>query len=454
MFQTSLQKNSIPIQILFPDTFQDWYSKQSGQTQRWIDTTGFAPSSTSSSSLCMLPDAHGNLSHVLVGASESNELRWVLGDIGRQLPIGSFHLQGEWTDSQQEDIALGWALGLYCFKGKDSAKYPMLYSKQAGNVLPEVDAITLVRDLINTPANAMMPEHLSQATQTIAQQFQATFSEVSDREQMRVEYPAIHAVGRASEHDARMIRLHWGNEQHPHIVLVGKGICFDTGGLDIKGSKFMRNMKKDMGGAAHVLGLAMLIMSYRLPVQLTVLIAAADNAISGDAFRPGDVIDTRSGKTVEIDNTDAEGRLVLCDALTEACAIAPELVIDFATLTGAARVALGTEVPVFFSNNDELASALVAAGQSSKELIWQLPLYKEYRDKLSSDVADLVNSTGESYGGAITAALFLDAFVSSAVKWAHFDVMAWNLRNRPGRAIGGEAMGLLAAFDYLKNTYR
>lgn len=451
MFQTSLQKHSIPIQILFQNNFQDWYSEQSEQTQRWVNTTGFT---ASPSSLCMLPDAHGNLSEVLVGATGDRELRWALGDIGRQLPMGSYHLEADWTDRQQEDIALGWALGLYCFKDDESAKYPMLYVKQAGNILPQVDAITMVRDLINTPANAMMPEHLSQATQTIAQQFQATFSEVSDREQMRIEYPAIHAVGRASEHDPRMIRLHWGEEQHPHIVLVGKGICFDTGGLDIKGSKFMRNMKKDMGGAAHVLGLAMLIMSYRLPVQLTVLIAAADNAISGDAFRPGDVIDTRSGKTVEIDNTDAEGRLVLCDALSEACALAPDLVIDFATLTGAARVALGTEVPVFFSNNDELASQLMAAGRNSHELIWQLPLYEDYFSKLSSNVADLVNGTGESYGGAITAALFLDAFVAKDVPWAHFDVMAWNLRNRPGRTLGGEAMGLLAAFEHLKNTYQ
>ncbi|CAA6811169.1 MAG: Peptidase B (EC [uncultured Thiotrichaceae bacterium] len=451
MFQTSLQKHSIPIQVLFQNNFQDWYSQQSEQTQRWVDTTGFT---ASASSLCMLPDRHGNLSEVLVGATGSSELRWALGDIGRQLPMGSYHLEGDWTDQQQEDIALGWALGLYCFKDDESAKYPMLYVKQAGHVLPQVDAITLVRDLINTPANRMMPEHLSQATQTIAQQFQATFSEVSDREQMRVEYPAIHAVGRASEHDPRMIRLHWGEEEHPHIVLVGKGICFDTGGLDIKGSKFMRNMKKDMGGAAHVLGLAMLVMSYRLPVQLTVLIAAADNAISGDAFRPGDVIGTRSGKTIEIDNTDAEGRLVLCDALTEACALEPDLVMDFATLTGAARVALGTEVPVFFTNNDGLASQLNAAGYSSHELIWQLPLYQDYFSKLSSNVADLVNSPGESYGGAITAALFLEAFISDDVPWVHFDVMAWNLRNRPGRAIGGEAMGLLAAFEYLRNTYR
>lgn len=451
MFQTSLQKHSIAIQIIFQNQFNDWYANQPEQTRRWVDTTGFT---AAPNTLSMLPDADGNLAGVLVGASGESELRWALGDIGRQLPMGSYHLQGDWTNQQEEDIALGWALGLYRFKDEETSQYPMLYIKNLGNVLPQVDAITLVRNLINTPANAMMPEHLSQTTQTIAQQFQATFSEVSDREQMRTEYPAIHAVGRASDHDPRMIRLHWGDDNHPHIVLVGKGICFDTGGLDLKGSKFMRNMKKDMGGAAHVLGLATLIMSYRLPVKLTVLIAAADNAISGDAFRPGDVIDTRAGKTVEIDNTDAEGRLVLCDALTEACASAPDLVIDFATLTGAARVALGTEVPVFFANNDDLANQLMTAGREAKELIWQLPLYEEYRSKLSSNVADLVNSTGESYGGAITAALFLDAFVANDVPWAHFDVMAWNLRNRPGRTLGGEAMGLIAVFEYLKNTYR
>jgi leucyl aminopeptidase len=235
--------------------------------------------------------------------------------------------------------------------------------------------------------------------------------------------------------------------------LVGKGVCFDTGGLDIKPSQYMRLMKKDMGGAAHVLGLAKLVMQLQLPIHLRVLIPAVDNAIGGDAFRPGDILATRAGKHVEVDNTDAEGRLVLCDALADAVEQKPQLILDFATLTGAARVALGTEIPVFFSNSLELTHALQVASAKSGELIWNLPLHKPYFEQLKSNFADFTNSGG-SYGGAITAALFLNEFVPKAIAWGHFDVMAWNTRERAGRPVGGEAMGLFAVYAYLDTVYR
>ncbi len=250
-----------------------------------------------------------------------------------------------------------------------------------------------------------------------------------------------------------MLKLTWGNPQHPRLVLIGKGVCFDTGGLDLKPSRFLRLMKKDMGGAAHALGLAKIIMALQLPVHLHVLVPAADNAVSGDAFRPGDVIDTRLGKTVEIDNTDAEGRLLLCDALAEASALSPDLIIDFATLTGAARAALGPDIPVFFTNNPDVECTLKQVSEVAKEPVWPLPLYQPYREQLKSSIADLLNCSPDGHAGAITAALYLQEFVTDDIDWIHFDIMAWNTRPRVGRPVGGEAMGLFTVFDYLKQRY-
>jgi leucyl aminopeptidase len=261
-------------------------------------------------------------------------------------------------------------------------------------------------------------------------------------------------VGRASTHAPRLVDLQWGDAANPKLTLVGKGVCFDTGGLDLKPSSNMRLMKKDMGGAAHAIGLAQLVMCADLPVRLRLLVPAVDNAVSGSAYRPGDVLMTRKGLSVEIDNTDAEGRVVLCDALAEGAAEQPDLMIDFATLTGAARVALGTDVPALFCNEDEVAEGLMRASQGARDPIWRLPLYARYKALLKSEIADLANSAAKPFGGAITAALFLEAFVPPAVPWAHFDIMAWNLSSRPGRPVGGEAMGLRAVFEYLVERYR
>lgn len=420
---------------------------------------------------CIVPNETGATALVLFGSHEEDQSEncdaapiWSIANLANKLPVAVYHLECDeeckWDEEDQLQALIGWGLGAYSF---DFFKQDFLEPKpkpqlkvkeeQLDSINAYVDAFTLVRDLVNTPANHMMPEDLSELTQELAQQHGAEFSEVVGEALLEENYPAIHAVGRASDHPPRLIKLEWGNEGHPQLSLVGKGVCFDTGGLDLKPSKFMRNMKKDMGGGAHVLGLAHLIMSHNLPVRLQVLVAAADNAISGDAFRPGDIIETRAHKTVEIDNTDAEGRLVLCDALTLACESQPDLILDFATLTGAARVAVGTEIPALFSNSNKLSLEIQATSEKMGEMVWPLPLHNGYRHELNSPVADLVNSSPNGYGGAITAALYLNEFVDNKIQWAHFDVMAWNIRDRPGRPKGGEAMGLLVVFKYLQKRY-
>jgi leucyl aminopeptidase len=316
------------------------------------------------------------------------------------------------------------------------------------------EATALVRDLVNTPAADMMPENLAQSAQELAQRYNGEVKHIIGDELLEQNYPTIHAVGRASIHTPRLIDLTWGDNNHPKVTLVGKGVCFDSGGLDMKPAAGMRNMKKDMGGSAHVLGLAQLIMAYNLPINLRVLIPAVENAVSSNALRPGDVVTTRKGLTVEIHNTDAEGRLVLCDALCEAENDDPELIIDFATLTGAMRVALGTELPGFFSTNDEVAAGITLAGSKISDPVWRMPLYSPYDNLFSSTIADMTNCPTVPFGGAITAALYLQRFVGENTDWVHFDVMAFNTRHLSGRPLGGEAFGMRAVFDYLKSRYK
>jgi leucyl aminopeptidase len=299
----------------------------------------------------------------------------------------------------------------------------------------------------------MMPEHLAEATQALGREFGADVEQIVGEELLTRNFPVIHAVGRAGAHPPHLIDLRWGNPNHPKVTLLGKGVCFDSGGLDLKPSNAMRWMKKDMGGAAIALGLARLIMSANLPVRLRVLTAAVENAVAGNAFRPGDVLRSRQGLTIEIHNTDAEGRLVLCDALAEASGEQPDILMDFATLTGAARTALGTEMPALFCNDEALASALAAAAEREQDPLWRLPLHSPYRDLLDSKIADIANASESPYAGAITAALFLKEFVPAGIPWAHFDVMAWNLKTRPGRPEGGEAMAMRATFGYLEQCY-
>jgi leucyl aminopeptidase len=316
------------------------------------------------------------------------------------------------------------------------------------------EATQLVRDLVNTPAQDLGPAELETAAAALAKEAGVKLA-VTSGDKLAAEYPMIHAVGRAAspERAPRLIELEWGDQRHPRIAIVGKGVVFDSGGLDIKNASGMRLMKKDMGGGAHALALAQLVIRNRLPVRLHLLIPAVENAISGNAFRPGDVLTSRKGVTVEIGNTDAEGRLILGDALVKAAEGEPELILDFATLTGAARVALGPDLPALFANDEALAADLLASSEAVSDPVWRMPLWKAYNELFASDIADIGNSSDAPMAGAVTAALFLQKFVPDEMPWAHFDTFSWRAAAKPGRPKGGDALGLRAAWQMLKGRY-
>jgi leucyl aminopeptidase len=329
----------------------------------------------------------------------------------------------------------------------------MAPSEAASRGLVIATAIAATRDLVNTPAEHMGPAELSGAVKAVARAHGARFREVVGDALLKSGFPAVHAVGRASSRAPRLIELNWGNPKHRKLTLVGKGVCFDSGGLDLKPADGMRWMKKDMGGAANALGLATLVMALKLPVSLQLLIPAVENAVAGNAFRPGDVIKTRKGLHIEIGNTDAEGRVILCDALAYAAERSPELVIDLATLTGAARVALGPQLPALFCRRMDLARELVDRGLQMEDPLWHLPLWKPYHPLIESDIADIVNTGRGPMAGAVTAALFLEDFVPEGLDWVHLDLFAWNDAPRPGRPVGGEAQAMRTLLAYLEDRF-
>ncbi|NWL17486.1 leucyl aminopeptidase family protein [Pseudoalteromonas sp. Scap03] len=443
--------SGIPLSFVVKNELTDWLTQQPSFVQQWLANTDFEKSG-----LALIPNAEtGELSQVFCIMQRADDF-WAAGELASKLPKGCYQIQGD--ESLVSQLALGFVLGGYEFseyKQKATAKAQLGIADKTlyEQVKQQADAINLARDLVNTPAADMMPQHLSQVMSDLADTFDGEFTQWVGDELLEQNYPTIHMVGRASENKPRLLDLKWGAIDAPLITLVGKGVCFDSGGLDLKPSSGMRNMKKDMGGAAHVIALAQLIMAANLPIRLRVLVPAVENAVSRNAFRPGDVIKTRKGIMVEIDNTDAEGRLVLCDALSEAQNDDPELIIDFATLTGACRVALGTELPGFFSTERDVANAIMDSGMQVNDPVWQLPLFEQYTPFLKSDVADMTNCSSTPYGGAITAALYLKEFVEPNTPWVHFDVMAWNLRALPGRPAGGEALGIRAVFTYLQNRF-
>ena len=420
---------------------------------KWAKANGF---SGQAGRLCLVPGDDGALAKVLVGKSRE-AAPWQWADLPKRLPAGTYRVADALDAHAATQAALGWALAGYSFdrykkRDHDAVKLVWPQGADRGLVRRLSDATYLVRDLINTPAEDMGPGELETAARDLAKRHGAKIAVIRGDDLLRKGYPAIHAVGRASSRAPRLLDLTWGEARAPKVTLVGKGVCFDTGGLDLKNSSGMLTMKKDMGGAAHVLGLAHAIMDAGLRVRLRVLVPAVENSVSGNAFRPLDVLATRKGLTVEVGNTDAEGRLVLCDALAEAVSEKPEVVVDFATLTGAARVALGTDVPALFSNDDALAGAIITAGERAGDHLWRMPLWQGYKRQLDSKVADLSNVGKGGYGGAITAALFLERFVDGA-SWAHVDLMAYNLESRPGRPYGGEAMGLRAFYTALAERF-
>lgn len=453
-FFTTTSEKAIPILPLLEKTFPEWISTQSAYVQNWANAIRFKAKAGSIALLC---DPEGNLEKVLIGLFSQRD--WsVLGQLAVSLPAGNYQLEGAEAQPAHAPF-LAWGLGSYQF-----TRYKKAPAPEAKLVLPAqgVDiayleallrATYLVRDLINTPAQDMMPSHLEVATRTLAEIHHASVQVLEGDTLLEAGYAAIHAVGRASACPPRLIDLRWGNAQHPKVTLVGKGVSFDTGGLDIKGAANMATMKKDMAGAAHVLGLAQLIMALQLPICLRVLIPAVENAVSAQSYHPGDILTTRKGITVEVTNTDAEGRLILCEALDEAARENPELIVDFASLTGAARVALGTDVAALFTPDDALAAGLAAAAEAENDPLWRLPLYAPYRKLMESKIADMVNSAAAPYGGAITAALFLKEFIPEHISWAHFDVMAWNVSGKPTAPEGGEANALRAVACYLQQRF-
>ncbi len=404
----------------------------------------------------ILPDGDGWM--VCAGVANVDSLSsWCMAKLAEVLPAGTYRRAG----GEPGPAMFGWITGQYAFDryrsdAQNEGPRILLTGDVAAipSVLAEAAATALVRDLVNTPTEDMGPAQLEHEAQLIAKAHGAEFKVISG-DALERGFPMVHAVGRAAAREAapRLIELHWGDPAHPKVAIVGKGVCFDTGGLDIKPSASMLLMKKDMGGAAHALALAQLVMHHRLKLRLHVLVPAVENAISGNAFRPGDVLRSRAGISVEIGNTDAEGRLILGDALTRAGEEQPELVVDFATLTGAARVALGPDLPGLFTRRDETAADMLAAGLAADDPSWRLPLHDGYKDYLKSDIADLNNAGGSGFAGATVAAMFLDRFVPEGIDWAHFDTFAWRPAAKPGRPKGGDALGLRAAWGMLKQRY-
>lgn len=405
------------------------------------------------------PDQAGGLDRVLFGLGDTPD-PMAFRALAAKLPGGDYRIAAAPAAIDQDQIALAFALGSYRFDRykKKSDKRPRLVAGEGidvDEVRSVAHACALARDMVNTPPNDMGPLQIETIAREIAEQYGASITVVTGEGLMEANYPAVHAVGRAAAPDRapRMIEISWGEAGKPLVALVGKGVVFDTGGLDIKPSAGMRLMKKDMGGAAHVLALARMIMASRLPVRLAVLIPAVENAISGDAMRPGDVLDSRKGLTIEVGNTDAEGRLILADALTRAAELEPALTLDLATLTGAARAALGPQLPPFYTDDEELAGQITAAMNAVSDPMWRMPLWKGYVDSLDSDVADIKNdSDAWAQAGSVTAALFLQRFAPSG-PWAHFDIFAWNPRGRPGWPSGGEVQAVRALYRMIAERF-
>lgn len=450
------KKPAIKIDIVFKNDFNKWNKELSKSQKQWVKTNNFF---AKHGSLIMFTTDRGNIDFIAYGVDMNEFDPWVFSKLSSALPNGLYQISNNLDAISANQAAFGWAMADYKFdkylkeKKKRSVKLVVPDNCNYQYVCSLVRGTNLTRDLVNTPTCDMGPPELSDAAKELSKAYKARFKVTVGEDLLKKGYETIHTVGRAAEKEPRLIDISWGKKSSPKVTLVGKGVCFDTGGLDIKPSNAMLTMKKDMGGAAHVLGLGQMIMESGLDVRLRILIPAVENNISGNAFRPGDIIKTYKGTTVEVGNTDAEGRLVLCDALTLACEENPEMILDFATLTGAARVAMGADVPPYFTDDETLHNGLQQQMRNENDPLWQLPLYEPYRKLLSSNIADINNVASTGFGGAITAALYLKHFIEEGISWAHFDVYAWNMSDRPGRPKGGEAMGIRAVMALLQDKY-
>lgn len=419
----------------------------------WARKAGFR---AESGATLLVPSSDGHLGGALFGlGTNPSGLPFLTGKLARDLPEGDWHI--ETAPLTAHRLALGFGLGSYRFdryrtEKTQGAKLLIPQDADAAEIRRILAGVFLARDLINMPANDMGPDQLEVAFRAIAAHYKANVSVITGDELLERNFPLVHAVGRASEGAPRLLEMTWGKKGHRRITLVGKGVCFDTGGLDIKPASSMALMKKDMGGAANVLGLALMIMDARLKVDLRVIVPVVENSISANAFRPGDIYRSRKGLTVQIDNTDAEGRLILADALAYADEDEPDLLIDMATLTGAARVALGPDLPPFFTDDDDLAHALADAALDTDDPMWRMPLHPGYEKDIQSRAADLTNAPSGGMAGAITAALFLKRFVSRTKSWVHFDIYGWSQSDRPHAPAGGEAQAIRALFRHIRQS--
>ena len=450
---------SRPLWLLTEAQLPQWLEQQPGALAAWVRANGFQ---AERSRVLALPGPSGEIAGALLGLGSLAQIQdlnlWHSAGLSERMPAQAYHLATPLPPQAATRFLLGWQMGAYRFARYRPSSAPLeratlipLAQVDLAYVEAAVAATTLARDLINTPASDLGPEELAAAASGLAGRFGAR-CEILQGDALQ-SYPLLKAVGAGSPRAPRLIDLRWGNAEAPRVTLVGKGVCFDTGGLDLKPSAGMLLMKKDMGGAACVLALGQMLMQMGAPVQLRVLIPAVENSIDGAAYRPGDVLRSRKGLTVEIGNTDAEGRLVLADALAAADEERPDLLVDLATLTGAARVALGPEVPAAFSPDERLLSALRTYGEQETDPVWPLPLWAGYEDDLASKVADLSNVSAAPFAGSIIGALFLKRFVTATPTWLHVDLYAWNAKERPGRPIGAEAQGVRALYRLIRERY-
>jgi len=454
--QTEKPENAVAINLISNDHLDEWQAHLPAEQLNWCRKHNFK---AKSGELIFFSEADGNFRSIAAGTGSEPYDPWLFSKIAENLPDGNYYIENELSSHDSDYAVFGWAMAHYNFdyylKDKNNKNVVLSVPKNCNfNLVSSIiKGTTLTRDLVNIPTCDMGPSELEKVAKNLSDLFGASFKVTTGDALLKSGFNTIHTVGRAAEKEPRLIDFKWGDEKAPKLTLIGKGVCFDTGGLDIKPSSVMLIMKKDMGGAAHVLGLARIIMENKLPVRLRVLIPAVENNIAGNAFRPGDIIKSYKGTTIEVGNTDAEGRLVLCDALALACEESPDLVIDFATLTGAARVALGADVPPFFCDDKEISAALLKFSEKEHDPLWPLPLHSPYKKLLHSSIADINNVANTGFAGAITAALFLKEFVREDIPWVHLDVYAWNASTRPGKPVGGEAMGLRTVYNFLTNRY-
>ncbi|MEZ5956844.1 MAG: leucyl aminopeptidase family protein [Hyphomonadaceae bacterium] len=452
-FLASAEAPTVPIHVIRTGEWGQWIERHSETLRRMAAAHDFQ---AQNARILLVPATDGAIERVLFGASDKANVN-VIGALAQHLPAGNYRIAFAPREFGGTALAIAWGLGAYVFDRYKKRKRPApILAPPEGADIKEVARIVegswLTRDLVNTPTNDMGPVALHAAAAALAERYGAEVEAIVGDELLAQNYPLIHAVGRASAEAPRLVRLSWGDPSAPRLTLVGKGVCFDTGGLDLKPSSGMRLMKKDMGGAAHALGLAQIIMDAKLNVRLDVYLSIVENAVSSNAFRPGDIIPSRQGLTVEIDNTDAEGRLVLADAITRACEDQPAMLLDFATLTGAARTALGPDIPPFFTADEALASEFAQASVETCDPIWRLPLWDAYDGDMDTPAADLKNTGDGGMAGAIYGALFLRRFVTVPV-WAHFDVYAWAPKEKPARPSGGEAQALRASWAVIKKRF-